>query len=460
MLLLICAGLLIRLYNVIAASAIDFDGMEYAKAARDFASGAFVKALANVRVPAYPAAVGLFHVFIPDVELAGRLVSLVSGILLIVVCFRYAKQFWGEEKAYILAVLVAVHPYMAIYSSRMLAESLATLLFTACLFSFYKGWATHSSRQLALSGILLTLTYLARPEHIIFFVPLTIVLLASKERRFRNTTAFLACSLVLVFAFLVYLRVHSGFWIIDRKMLFWVSGKGTGSVTYLSQIITDPFILTNIPRVFYHFCEAVFPPFLMLAVLGFRRTPKSFAAAVLLLIAFHIAGRALVPHATKRYSVEFVPVVMVFAAYGLDALKAWWTGFERRRQAALCLFLAAAAVSLFEGIMLPNADRQLEKKAGLFLAGCETGSSVASRLPVVGFYAGGKWTNLESMLEQAKTCEALDGAMAGGRIDYLVLDGKLERAYPFVMQCASQLVPVERFRRGDRQTTIYRRHGP
>jgi 4-amino-4-deoxy-L-arabinose transferase-like glycosyltransferase len=460
MLLLIVLGFCIRIYNVAAASAIDLDGIEYVTTARDFAQGAFGSAFASNRLPGYPAAIALFHFFIPDIELAGRIVSLASGALLVVLCFCFARRLWGGEKACFVAACVAVHPYMAVYSSRVLAESLATLLFTASLFFFYNGWRAGRSRHLVFSGVLLTLTYLTRPEHIIYFVPLAIVLLVSKDRKISNLAAFLACSLALVAAFLVYLRVHSGFWIIDRKMLFWLSSKGSGSLSYLSGVITDPFVLKNLPRVFYHFCEAVFPPFLVLAVLGFRRTPKPLAMVVLLLIAFHIFGRGLVHHTTKRYSVEFVPVVMVFAGYGIAVLREWWTGFARRRRMALGLILVAGAVSLSEGIMLPNAERQLEKKAGLFLAGCKAGSSVASRLPLVNFYAEGKWTSLESMLERARTCEALDGAMAAGRIEYLLLDRKIERSYPFVTQCGAQFVPVESFRRGDKQMTIYRRRGP
>ncbi len=459
MLLLIVLGFLIRMYNVAAASAIDLDGIEYVTTARDFARGAFGSAFASIRLPGYPAAIAIFHVLIPDIELAGRIVSLVSGALLVLLCFRFARGLWGGEKAYFVAVLVAVHPHMAIYSSRVLAESLATLLLTASVFFFYNGWRRGPYRHLVFSGILLTLTYLTRPEHIIFFVPLTIVLLVSKGRKISNLAAFLACSLALIAAFLVYLRVHSGFWIIDRKMLFWLSNKGSGSLSYLSSIITDQFVLKNIPRVLYHFCEAVFPPFLVLAVLGFRKAPRSLAMVVLLLIAFHIVGRGLVKHTTKRYSVEFIPMVMVFAGYGIAVLKEWWTGFERRRQIALSLFLVAGTISLLEGVMLPNAERQLEKKAGLFLAGCGAGSSVASRLRLVNFYAGGRWADLESMLEQARTCEALDVAMAAGRIEYLVLDRKIEHSYPFVTQCVAQFIPVESFKRGDKQMTIYRRRG-
>ncbi len=457
MLLLVVLGFLIRIYNISSASAIDLDGIEYATTAGDFAKGAFGSAFASGRLPGYPAAMALLHFAVPDIELAGRIVSLVSGALLVAFCFCFARRLWGEEKAWVLAALVAVHPYMVIYSSRVLAESLATLLFTVSLFFFYNGWRRGSYRHLALSGILLTLTYLTRPEHIIFFVPLAIVLLVSKDRKMSNLAAFLTCSLVLVALFLVYLRVHSGFWIIDRKMLFWLSSKGSGSFSYLSSVITDAFVLKNIPQVVYRFCEAVFPPFLVLAVLGFRKAPRSFAVVVLLLVAFHIFGRALVKHTTKRYSVEFIPMMMVFAVYGVAVVKGWWTGLERRRRIALGLFLAAGALSLYQGIMLPNTERQLEKKAGLFLAGGKAGSSLASRLPLVNFYAKGRWTNLESMLEQARTCEALDGAMAAGRIEYLVLDWKIERSYPFVAQCTGQFVCVGSFKRGDKQMTIYRR---
>jgi len=94
------------------------------------------------------------------VGLAGRVTPLVFGILLIFLCFRFTRARWGLKTGAWAATLVALHPYMAQYSVRVLSESLATFLFTASIFCFYKGWTTEKTGDLLWSGILLACAYL------------------------------------------------------------------------------------------------------------------------------------------------------------------------------------------------------------------------------------------------------------------------------------------------------------
>ncbi|OPY67203.1 MAG: hypothetical protein A4E63_02310 [Syntrophorhabdus sp. PtaU1.Bin050] len=459
LLLLIFLGVVIRFYNVITASAIDMDGIEYVSAARDFIAGRFGKALSAIRLPAFPAAIAFFHFFVPDIELAGRVVSLVFGLLLIVLCFRFARQLWGEEKAYWLAAFVAIHPYLIEYSARVLSESLATFLFAGSFFFFYQGWVTGNTRRFFWAGAFLTFAYLTKPEYIIYFLPLSLVLLWH-ERKARNIPTFLACCVLVAFTFLIYLRLHTGFWIIDRKMLSWGGqGQQSSMFSYLAHVISAPAVLKNIPVVFYHFCEAIYLPFLFLAFVGFKRADSSFVALALMLVASHIFGRSFILHATKRYSLEFAPIIMVFAMNGVGTARNYLTRFSYGKPLSAILLFVMAGVLLFEGIAFPNYGRQMEKKAGLMLRASGEGKSIASRLPILAFYADGNWTNLEAMLQEARTCEDLQTVLLSKKIGYVVVDNKIERSFPFIKDCTPNLPVFAYLKNGKEQMRIYRRAG-
>src|SRR5208283_1474018 len=117
------------------------DGISYATMAEQFSKGLFGQALGSVFPPFYPLFIALFHFAIPDVELAGRLVSLVFGMVTIYVSFLFARRLLHDEtKAAWVAFLLAFQPYLVRYSGAVLSESIAVFLFAVTVFAFYVGW--------------------------------------------------------------------------------------------------------------------------------------------------------------------------------------------------------------------------------------------------------------------------------------------------------------------------------
>jgi 4-amino-4-deoxy-L-arabinose transferase-like glycosyltransferase len=439
LLFLILSGLILRIVNVLLADAIDMDGISYAEIAREFLKGNIGNVLNSERLPVYPTAIALFHLFIPDIEVAGRLVSLSFGMLLVPFCFSFAKEFWGKDMAWRLAAFVSIHPYLVKYSSRVLSESLATFLFTGAIFLFYRGFTRNRGRWFLWSGIFLAFAYLTRPEYIIYFGPLSLLLLFI-DRRISNIPALLVCACLLIFSFLFYLRMHTNFWIIDRKMLSW-GGEEQNSFSYLSQMFSLPMLVRNLPFVALYFLEAIVLPFLALGVMGFYRAHRSYRVLVCMLISFHIIARSFVGHVTKRYSVEFIPVVLVFSAHGIETLKSWITSV-RYKKLVFSFAIVVAVILLFEGITLPREGREMQKRVGLLLRGQGVaGTVIASRLPLVGFYAGTHWTNLESMLDK-EDCGSLKRRMTSRWVGYLVVDTQTEAAHSFIRGCTVNLVPL------------------
>jgi 4-amino-4-deoxy-L-arabinose transferase-like glycosyltransferase len=427
--LIIFASYLVRFYNLITAAAIDMDGIGYAEAARYFASGAFGAALRCTRVPFYSLMIGSFHLLIPDVELAGRVVSLLSSVLLTLVVYLFSKRYFGERPALWAATLAAIHPLLIEYSTRMLSESLATLLFTGAICSFYKGWQGNQRWWLPASGILLALAYLTRPEYIIYAGPLALLLLLSSEKKLTNFSLFLLCFLVLGCSFLIYVRVSTGFWVIDKKMLNWgpaVQGSMGGFSRFFGHV-SPAEAVGNFPLVVWNFCRAIFPPFLLLVIAGLWRTERHYRLLFIILVAIHILGRSFVGHSSRRYSVEFIPLAMILAVGGAESVKQFLSRFRHERLIFISLACTLVGLSLVVGLSPRGHGRQMHKEIGLFLQGMTDKGAIASRLPVASFYADKQWVDLQAVIDASPTCEALYSAMKERKVRYLVLDDGMEK---------------------------------
>ena len=60
---------------------------------------------------------------IPDWELAGILISILFGALLVLPVFYLGKEIFGERVGILSGVIVAVHPFLNSYSGSVLTES-------------------------------------------------------------------------------------------------------------------------------------------------------------------------------------------------------------------------------------------------------------------------------------------------------------------------------------------------
>ncbi len=450
-----CVAIVLRVLALITSGAIEMDGMDYARAAEFFARAEFAQALKGLRAPFYPMVTGIFHLVIPDVELAGRLVSLVFGILLIPFCFLMVRKFFSERTATYAAFFVAIHPYMIRFSAPVLTESMATFLFTAAVFFYYSGWISNHPRDTALAGFFLTLAYMTRSEYIIYFIPLTIILLL-RQRRVLNLSAFLACFFLIAIAFLLYIRTETGFWVIDKKMLAWKAQTGaSSSFAFFLGNVGLVGALKNLPIVAYHFCEAVFPPFLILGIFGFNRVERRYRLIVLILVATHIVARSFVEHATRRYSIEFAPVVIVFVAEGMETLFVYFKRYTRQTVLFCATVVVVAGLSLFQGFSFGSHGRELQKEAGLYLRRHAADGGVASRLPIVAFYSRTDWVELPKVWAATQNCEKLRSNLETAHVRYLVLDDRMEKEAAPVVACLTDFRIVGEFRSGKDYVRIY-----
>ncbi len=449
LLVALLVGLALRLPGFLTAPAIELDGIGYATVAAAFAKGHLGQALGGVFPPVYPLVVAAFHLIIPDFELAGRLVSLAASMLTIYLSFLFAKRLYPHgAKAMLVAFLVAFQPYLVRYSGAALSESFAILLFSATTFVFYGGWREQRPWPIAASGLCLTLTYLTRPEYIAFYAPFLFVLLVKK--RLGDSLLFLSPFIVLGLLYICLLHSQTGVWMVSKKAT-------------LSPFVSFATGLRNIPFVAYEFFIALFPVFFVVALLGIFRVEKPYRNLAFLLVAFHIASLSFVSHATRRYSVEFIPLSLVFVVEGLYVAESVLRRFfqVRGRHAALPVVKAALVVvivasAVFQSYVPPHAERALHKKAGLFLLQHDPGSIVASRLPLVAFYEHGASVDLLAQMGDRKDVDHFKKIVAEQKAAYLVFDEKVDEALPFLREYLSGRVPVYEARSRGAFLKVYR----
>ncbi len=430
--LIFSAGVGLRLAVMATSTAIELDGIGYATVADQFVRGHFGQALHNVFPPFYPLVIGFFHLAIPDVELAGRLVSLVFGMLTIWVSFLFARRLLRDgTKAVWVAFLLAFQPFLVRYAGAVLSESLAVFLFAVTVFTFFTGWREERRWCMVISGFCLTLTYLTRPEYVVFYAPFILVLLAG--RRVRDSLLFLLPFLILGLLYICYLRIESGMWML--------SGKAT-----LSPFVSLRNAYRNVPLVAYEFFIAISPLFFVFALFGGSKVEKPYRNLVFLLVAAHVVSLSFVSHATRRYSVEFIPVSIVFVVEGIYAVNAYLASVFRKagRRGAVTVAMAAViiCVAVFQAYTPPRVERALHKKAGLFLLHYRPGSVVASRLPLVAFYEKGTPIDLFYEMAGEKDLARFTRVVAEKKVDYLVFDEQMEEELPFLRAYLSQRAPV------------------
>jgi 4-amino-4-deoxy-L-arabinose transferase-like glycosyltransferase len=174
----------------------------------------------------YPLLIGVTSLFSRDFELAGRLVSMAAGSLLVIPVYLLARRLYGKTEAGIAALLTAICPTLVFSSTRVLSESLFTLLFTVAVLATLSACTGERRRLFFLAGAGFGACYLVKPEAIGFGV-LVVFLAASRKVFNRNADvrsvlagallAALGCAVVSL-PYILYLRSETGSWTISQKL--------------------------------------------------------------------------------------------------------------------------------------------------------------------------------------------------------------------------------------------------
>src|SRR3989344_1944584 len=246
LLIVFILALVIRLIFLGFHNVIEEDGVGLATIGKNIVSGnGYVGIEGDVDLvysPLYPLLVGLLSFIVRNLELAGRLISVLFGGLLVIPIYLIAKKVYNKKVALIAGLLTALYPVLVYLSDIVYAESLYFFVF---FFGIYfalesldnKKWLNYVS-----TGLLFGVGYWIKPEIVIavliFFVFglvknkkevivkslvfLLISFLGLKDFRWENKFLFLLFLYPLLFfpMFVVWVRYLS---LIVPFLLIWMS---------------------------------------------------------------------------------------------------------------------------------------------------------------------------------------------------------------------------------------------
>lgn len=175
--------------------------------------------------PFYPFLVVIFSLFFDDLDISGRLVSSVSGSLLIVPVYFIGRELYNRRVGLFSAILAIFFGEFLNFSLQPLTQiTYVAVLFTA----IYVSILVLKDNSLVLSlilGLISGAIYLTRPEGILFFFFVLVVISAyfflSKIFLLRDKFKMLALIsggfLVLTLPYINYLHTQIGLWTISGK---------------------------------------------------------------------------------------------------------------------------------------------------------------------------------------------------------------------------------------------------
>ncbi len=173
--------------------------------------------------PFYPILIGISWLFTDNLEFSGQIVSVIAGSLLVIPVFYLVKKMYTREAAIWCAILVIICPPLVFGSTEVRVASLYTLLLLAAVAI---GWKALGSRRLlwsALTGLMLALCFLTRPEAIMFLpIFLLLYLLSFKLKAglsssiiksiVLKSTVLIVTFVIVSFPFWNFLHRHTGEW--------------------------------------------------------------------------------------------------------------------------------------------------------------------------------------------------------------------------------------------------------
>ncbi len=225
LLLLGVAGVL-RLFYLRFEYAAGWDEINYLKLGASGAIHGWKQVLHPYWSPLYPFFIAFTGKIIPDIELAGRLVSLLFGVLLIVPFYILVEKLFSRKIALHSSLIIALFPMLIESSVSALTESLyiflAVIGVLIGLLALKKGSVTYA----AVTGALFSLSYLTRPEGfglLIVFASVAVAMLIYQRVHKQGTTlhwvviSTVACFFIIGAPYWYYLHQATGRWTLSSK---------------------------------------------------------------------------------------------------------------------------------------------------------------------------------------------------------------------------------------------------
>lgn len=221
----------LRLWCVIfLTGTIDTEGAEYARIAENLFGGRGYTGISApgkdlMFPPLFPVLIGAVRMITGQVELAGRVVSLLMGTLLVLPVYLIGQHLYGRRVGLLAAALAACHPLMVNFSAAVYCEMTYLALLLMALYGSFRSLRLQSSRSFVFTGVCFGLAYLTRPEAIVCLFAASLLSLVyfwkTEPRRLQSLGARLLWMPIVFTAlagpYIVWLHAQTGQWRLEGK---------------------------------------------------------------------------------------------------------------------------------------------------------------------------------------------------------------------------------------------------
>ena len=487
LLFLIGITFVLRLYAVLMAQGIAYDGAHYGFVARDFLKGDFTKGLSSPAPPLYPFLISLLSPDPAHVEITGRLLSLFWGTFTVIPLFYLIKEAVGRREAIFSALFYSFHPYLVTYSGMLLSEATYWGLLILSVYLFWTGLRREKVWKISLSGVFLGLAYLTRPEgigYILVFLAWIVVDGVLKKRWFRTFVfngVLISSIFILSIPYVIYVHQETGQWLISKKaveaqsQLFKKSivniepSKGieeTNPEKKNSKIVwVTRNIVHHLPSVIYHYLRAYHFSlwlFLLFGLIRIRQKMIAFELFSASLILFHLISLSSFLPSTIRFSVPVIPLSLFWAGAGILEMRRYSEKIKisNPEKVVFWLILFVILIQLPQSLTPERRHRAEQKKVGLWLKqNTPPDAIIMSNSPQEAFYAEREFIMLPRGNSKKRTTgksyeEIIQFAKSKG-VRYILVNKNTPESNPGFIESVESKNLKEVFRRTDKALIIY-----
>lgn len=371
---ILMAALVIRVLATLTRQMVQFDETAYLRMAENLAAGNGLLDVSGLNsthfAPLLPAFIAGMAFVVRDYVLAGYIVAIVFGVLLLIPVYLLGKELLGARAGLMAAALMAAAPIFVGTSEFIYSEGI--YIFFLLMALFY-GWHMLKRPRLQcglLAGVSLGLAYLANPSAVFYLAVLLLLAAGVAWRRgawrrmARPAALLVACFSLFAVPYIIFIHSELGRWTFsgkstagniysathnirrddikgwEKELLALTGDHGEPLVLSLERRGDNPvnFILGSPVPAVKNFLKESFRfhggvlsqvlPLWLLPLLGLglfaRGWSRERAAAIgYLLLMMAPAALVLAMYAHARFFMPFVPFAMMLVAAGWERLEGW-----------------------------------------------------------------------------------------------------------------------------------------
>jgi len=151
--------------------------------------------------PGYSLAVGITDIFFNNLVFSARFVSFIAGFLSVYLFYLIGKELYNKKTGLLASFFVATFHFFIFISQETWSESLHILFVLITIYLYLKLIKNYKISLAILLGLSISLTYLIRPEGIVFLL-LAIIFLFQRSRNLKFKKAFAGSSIIIVTFFI------------------------------------------------------------------------------------------------------------------------------------------------------------------------------------------------------------------------------------------------------------------